>query len=81
MLNEAKLPYIYWREEIYTTVYTLNIAQLRVNHEKTPYELWFGRPSSVKHFRVFGIKCYIKRDDNNLGKIDYRSYDGIFLGY
>jgi hypothetical protein len=81
MLNEAKLLDIYWREAIYTKIYILNIDQLRINHDKTPYELWFGRPTSVKHFRVFGSKCYIKRDDDNLGKFDSRSDEGIFLGY
>jgi hypothetical protein len=35
----------------------------------------------VKHFRVFGSKCYIKRDEDNLGKFDSRSDEGIFLGY
>jgi hypothetical protein len=43
--------------------------------------LWFGRPTSVKHFKVFGRKCYIKRDDDNLGKIDSKLDEGIFLGY
>jgi hypothetical protein len=81
MLNESKLPDIYWREEMYETMYILNRYQLRVNHDKTPYELWFDRPTSVKHFRVFGSKCYIKRDDDNLGKFDSRSYESIFLGY
>jgi hypothetical protein len=60
MLKEAKLPYIYWREAVYTIVYILNRAQLRVKHDKTPYELLFGRPTSDKHFGVFGSKCYIK---------------------
>jgi regulator of extracellular matrix RemA (YlzA/DUF370 family) len=54
---------------------------LRPNHDKTPYELWFGRPTSVKHFRTFGSKCYIKNDEDNLGKFDPRSDEGIFLGY
>jgi hypothetical protein len=81
MLNEAKILDIYWREATYTTIYILNRARSRVNHDKTPYKLWFGRPTSVKHFRVFGRKFYIKRDDNNLGKFDSRSDDGIFLGY
>jgi hypothetical protein len=54
---------------------------LRPNHDKTPYELWFGRPTSLKHFRVFGSKCYIKNDEDNLGKFDLRSDEGIFLGY
>ena len=43
--------------------------------------MWFGIPTFVKHLRVFGSKCYIKRDDDNLGKFDYRSNEGIFLGY
>jgi hypothetical protein len=47
----------------------------------TPYELWFGRPASIKHFRVFGSKCYIKNNDENLGKYDDRADEGIFLGY
>jgi hypothetical protein len=81
MLNEAKLPYLYWREEIYTTIYILDITQLRFNHDKTPYALWFGIPTLVKHFRVFGRECYIKINDDNLGKFDSRSNEGIFLRY
>jgi hypothetical protein len=47
----------------------------------TPYELWFGRPASIKHFKVFGSKCYIKNNDENIGKYDDRVDEGIFLGY
>jgi hypothetical protein len=36
---------------------------LRNNTDKTPNELWKGRPTNMKHFRVFGRKCYIKRED------------------
>jgi hypothetical protein len=43
--------------------------------------LWFGIPTSVKHFRVFESICYIKRDDDILGKFSSRSDEGIFLGY
>jgi transposase InsO family protein len=56
MLNEAMLPEKFWRDEIYTTFHILNRAQLRPNHDKTPYELWFGRTSTVKHFIIFGSK-------------------------
>jgi transposase InsO family protein len=72
MLAEGKLPNIYWREAVYTTIYILKRAQIRVNHDKTPYELWFGKPMSIKHFTVFGSKCYIKKDDDNLGKFHSR---------
>jgi hypothetical protein len=43
--------------------------------------LWFGRDPSVKYFKVFGSKCYIKRLHESLGKFDYRYDEGIFLGY
>ena len=35
----------------------------------------------VKYFRVFGSKCYILRDRENLGKLDSKCDEGIFLGY
>jgi hypothetical protein len=43
--------------------------------------LWYGRPASIKHFKVFGSKYYIKNNDENLGKYDDKVDDGIFLGY
>jgi len=81
MLNEVKILDIYWREAVYRILYIINIEQLRVNHEKTSCELWFGRPTSIKDFKVFGRKCYIKRDDDNLGKFDSISDEDIFIGY
>jgi hypothetical protein len=72
MLNEAKLPDKLWRDANHTSFHILNIAQLIPNHEKNPYELWFGRPSSIKHFRIFGSKCYVKNDEDNLGKFELR---------
>ena len=35
----------------------------------------------MKYFRVFGSKCYILNDRENLGKFDAKSDEGIFLGY
>jgi hypothetical protein len=62
-------------------VHIPNKTHLRPNHDKTPYELWFGRPASIKHFKVFGSKCYINNNDDHLGKFDSRVDEGIFLGY
>ena len=73
MLNEANFSDAYWKEAVYTIVYILNRGQLKVNKDKTPYELWNGRPASVKHFKVFGSKCYIKRNEDDLGKFDSRT--------
>ena len=81
MLNEAKLLDSFWREDVYTTIYTLNKGQLIVNMDKTPYELWYGRPTSVIYFKVFGSNCYIKRNEDDLGKFDSKTDEGRFLGY
>ena len=35
----------------------------------------------MKYFRVFGSKCYILNDRENLWKFDAKSDEGIFLGY
>lgn len=47
----------------------------------TPYELWYDRKPSLKYFRVFGSKCFIKRDVDGFGSFDSQSDEGIFLGY
>jgi hypothetical protein len=81
MMNEKNIGQTYWVEAIHTAVHVLNKAHLKPQSEKTPYELWFGRPASIKHLRVFGSKCYIKNNDENLGKYDDRADEGIFLVY
>jgi hypothetical protein len=68
-------------EAIHTVVHILNKSHLRPHSNKNPYELWFGRPASIKHFKVFGSKCYIKNNDENIGKYDDKDDEGIFLDY
>ena len=81
MLNESKISNILWPQAVHTTMHILNRSLLRSNCNKTPYQLWKGRPASVKHFRIFGSKCYIKRVDKNMGKLDSRTDEGILVGY
>ena len=49
--------------------------------KKTAYEIWNGKKPRVKYFQVFGSKCYILNDRENVGKFDAKSDEGIFLGY
>jgi hypothetical protein len=51
------------------------------NTEKNPYELWKARPKNVKKFKVFGSKCYIKREDGKMGKFDSCVDKGLLIGY
>ena len=52
-----------------------------MNITQTPHELWYGETPSVKHFKKFGSKCYIKNNDEQLGKLEPRADEGILLGY
>jgi hypothetical protein len=56
-------------------------SNAKKNTDKTPYELWKGRPTNVKHFRVFGRKCYIKREYGRMRKFDSRVDKGVLFGY
>ena len=58
----------------------MNRVQVKKDRNKTPYELWFDHSPIVNHFKKFGNKCYIKRDDD-IGKFDARSDEGMFIGY
>ena len=81
MLDDSGAPDTFWGEAAHTAVNTLNKSHVRVNSDKTPYELWYGNSPSVKHFRVFGSKCFIKNNDEKLGKFEPRADEGILLGY
>lgn len=72
---------VYWREVVHTAIYILNRGLLRLKKNKNPYELLYGRQTTMKYFRVFGRKSYIRRDKDILGKFDSRYDEGIFLGY
>ena len=70
MLNDSQLSDKFWGHAVHTYAHILNRGLLRNNNDNTPYELWTGKPSNVKHFRIFESKCYIKRDDGKIGKFD-----------
>jgi transposase InsO family protein len=81
MIMDSKLTDIFWTQAVHTIIHIQNRVMLRNNTDKTPYELWKGRPTNVKHFRVFGRKCYIKREDGRMGKFDSHVDKGILVGY
>jgi hypothetical protein len=51
------------------------------NCDKTPYDLWKGRATNLKHFIVFKNKCYIKREDGRIENFDSQVDKGILVGY
>jgi hypothetical protein len=81
MIMDSKLTDIFWTRVVHTVIHIQKRLMLRNNTDKTPYELWKGRPTNVKHFRVFGSKCYIKREDGKIGKFVSRVDKGILVSY
>jgi hypothetical protein len=81
MLNEHNLPQYFWAEAVNTACYVINRTIIRNTLNKTPYELWNNRKPNIGYFKVFGCKCFILNDRDNLGKFDAKSDEGIFLGY
>ena len=71
----------FWGEAAHTVVNIINKDHVHVNSDKTPYELRYGKLPTIKHFKVFGRKCFIKNIDEKLGKFEPRADEGIFLGY
>ena len=67
------------RENLYCN-YTPNRVQIKKGTNATPFELWYGHSPIVKHFKVFGCKCYILKEYRK-GKFDAKSDDDIFLCY
>ena len=80
MLNESRLNDMFLPQVVHIVVHILNRSLLRNNNYKTPYQLWKGRPTNIKHFRIFGSKCYIKIN-KDLGKLDSRIDEGLLVGY
>jgi hypothetical protein len=80
MIMDSKLTDTFWTQELHTTIHIQNRVMLKNNIDKTPYELWKGIPTNVKHFGVFGSNCYIKREDGKMGKFDSHVEKGVIVG-
>jgi hypothetical protein len=80
MLDEHRTPRHFWADAISTACYISNRIFLCSILHLTPFELRFGCKPSVSHFRPFECKCFVLKR-RNLDKFEFRSFDGILLGY
>ena len=62
-----------------TSCHIGNRIFFRAGTKKTAYEIWNGKKLRVKYFQVFGSKCYILNDWENLGKFDAKSDEAFSL--
>ena len=58
VLDESGTPAAFLGEAPYAAVVILNKTNVWVKSTQNPHELWYGETPSVKHFKIFGSKCY-----------------------
>nr|GEU63443.1 hypothetical protein [Tanacetum cinerariifolium] len=68
-------------EAVATACYTQNRSIIQLRHGKTPYELLHNKLPDLSFLYVFGALCYPTNDSENLGKLQPKTDNGIFIGY
>nr|GFA57097.1 hypothetical protein [Tanacetum cinerariifolium] len=81
MLTFANLPSFLWAEAIATAYFIQNRSIIHKRFDKTPYELINKRKPNIKFFRVFGCRCYLLNDYEDVGKFKAKGDIGVFVGY
>ncbi|GJT69983.1 retrovirus-related pol polyprotein from transposon TNT 1-94 [Tanacetum coccineum] len=81
MLADSMLPTTFWGEVVNTACYVQNRVLVIKPHNKTPYELFNGRPPTIIFMRPFGCPVTILNTLDHLGKFDRKADEGFFIRY
>nr|GEU75069.1 hypothetical protein [Tanacetum cinerariifolium] len=84
MLADSKLPTTFWAEAVNTACHVQNRVLVVKPHNKTPYEIFRGRPHALSFMRPFGCHVIILNTLDyldQLGKFDGKLDERIFVCY
>nr|GEX25452.1 hypothetical protein [Tanacetum cinerariifolium] len=81
MLTFANLPLFLWAEDIVVACFTQNRLIIHKRFNKSLYELMNKRKPNIKFFYVFGCRCYLLNDYEDVGKLKAKGDIGVFVGY
>nr|GEZ14641.1 retrovirus-related Pol polyprotein from transposon TNT 1-94 [Tanacetum cinerariifolium] len=81
MLAFSNLPSFLWAKAIAIACFTQNHSIIHKCFDKNPYELINKRKSSIKFFRVFGCRCYLLNDYEDVAKLKAKGDIGVFVSY
>nr|GEW77138.1 opie2 pol protein [Tanacetum cinerariifolium] len=68
-------------EAIATAFFTQNHSIIHKCFDKTPYKLINKRKLNIKFFHVFGYRCYVLNDYDDVGKLKAKGDIRVFVGY
>ncbi|KAJ0522562.1 putative RNA-directed DNA polymerase [Helianthus annuus] len=78
MMCRTNLPHSFWSYALETATRLVNIAPTK-KVEKTPYEMWHGKPPKVSYLRIWGCNAYVTSESSD--KLDPRGEKVVFIGY
>ncbi|KZV36157.1 hypothetical protein F511_20289 [Dorcoceras hygrometricum] len=78
MMSFTELPTSFWGYALETAVMLLNNVHTKAV-DKTPYEIWMGKPPKYSFIRIWGCPAYVKQTVGD--KLDTRSILCYFIGY
>nr|GEZ96200.1 retrovirus-related Pol polyprotein from transposon TNT 1-94 [Tanacetum cinerariifolium] len=81
MLTFVNLSLFLWAEAIATACFTQNHSIIHKCFDKTPYEIMNKRKPNIKFFRVFGCRCYLLNNYEDVEKLKANGDIGVFVGY
>nr|GEW22497.1 retrovirus-related Pol polyprotein from transposon TNT 1-94 [Tanacetum cinerariifolium] len=81
MLTFANLSSFLWAEAIATACFIQNHLIIHKRFDKTLYELMNNRKPNIKFFRVFGCRCYLLNDYEDVAKLKAKGDIGVFVRY
>nr|GFB13262.1 integrase, catalytic region, zinc finger, CCHC-type, peptidase aspartic, catalytic [Tanacetum cinerariifolium] len=81
MLSFANLPLFLWAEAIATACFIQNHSVIHKHFDKTSYELMNKRKPNIKFFHVFGCRCFLLNDYEDVGKLKAKGDIRVFVGY
>nr|GEV08210.1 hypothetical protein [Tanacetum cinerariifolium] len=81
MLTFANLPLFLWAEANATACFKQNRLIIHKHFDKTPYELMNKRKPNIKFFHVFGCRCYLLNDYDDVRKLKAKGDIGVFVRY
>ncbi|GJR50858.1 retrovirus-related pol polyprotein from transposon TNT 1-94 [Tanacetum coccineum] len=79
MLTFANLPLFLWVEAITIACFTQNRSLIHKRFDKTPYIN--KRKPNIKFFHMFGCKCYLLNNYDDVGKLKAKGDIVVFVGY